>query len=103
MNLFFVAVVVSALAGMAAGVYVADITSHSSLAMGTAGLLLGIVSHGASLVPGVAVMRLSPKKGVTPSRLSNVGATLIFIGALASPVVAFLVAKFLLMAVTQWL
>jgi len=101
-NLFFVATVVSALAGVAAGVYVADITSHSPLALGAAGLLVGILGYGASMAPGVALMKLAPNKGVTPSRLSSVGATLIFIGVLASPVVAFLATKLLLTVVIQW-
>ena len=57
------------------------------------GALLGYAVYFLCLLPGIAMMSLSPDQGLTESRRANFGAALIFAGFACTPVAAFLVAS----------
>lgn len=57
------------------------------------GALLGFVAYFLCLLPGIAIMRLSPDQGLTDSKRANFGASVIFAGFACMPVVAYFVAS----------
>jgi hypothetical protein len=57
------------------------------------GALLGFAVYFLCLLPGIAMMSLSPDQGLTESRRASFGALLIFMGYVCAPVAAFFVAS----------
>lgn len=57
------------------------------------GALLGFAAYFLCLLPGLAILRLSPGQGLAESRSANFGASLIFAGFACTPVAAYFVAS----------
>ncbi len=96
MNLFEISTISSAIVGAAAGVEASETVPWSTTVCVIAGISIGLTTHAITLLPGIAIMKLSPGKGIDSSKISFTGATYLFAGAFISPFAAYHLARAIL-------
>lgn len=104
MTLFELGPYLGVLAGIAGGWLGVD--QHHALdyvVSVVGGALLGFAVYFLCLLPGLAMMRLSPDQGLTDSRRADFGALLIFAGFACTPVAAFFAASIGLEWLLGWI
>lgn len=102
MNMFTIAALASAVTGFVAGSKFAETSTLPFFACAIVGILTGMLGYGLALFPGFAAMRLPQGKSADPAKSSSVGGLLIFGGAFASPLLAFLVTNVVFGVLVQW-
>lgn len=101
MNLFTLAALAAAVTGLVTGAKFAESSNLAFLACVLVGTLTGMLGYGLALFPGLAVTLFPHGKNAAPSK-SALGGKLIFMGAFASPLLAFLVTNVVFGVLVQW-